>query len=67
MPGLLEWAVAEVGSDRILFGSDAPLYSTAMQRARIDSAEISDADKRMVLCGNAQRLLKIDTARTATC
>lgn len=57
MPGLVEWAVQEIGSDRILFGTDAPLYSTAMQRARIDFAEISDEDKRRILCDNATRLL----------
>jgi len=27
-PGLLEWAVAEVGAERILFGSDSPCYFT---------------------------------------
>jgi len=56
MPGLIEWAVSEIGADRILFGTDTPLYSTAMQRARIDSAEISDNDKRSILCGNAESL-----------
>ena len=57
MPGLVEWAVAEIGAERILFGTDTPLYSTAMQRARIDTAGISDDDKRKILCENAQRLL----------
>ena len=57
MPGLVEWAVKEIGADRILFGTDSPLYSTSMQRARIDSADISDEDKRNILCDNAKRLL----------
>lgn len=57
IPGLLEWAVREIGADRILFGTDAPLYSTAMQRARIDFADISVEDKRKILCDNAARLL----------
>lgn len=61
MPRLIEWAVKEIGADRILFGTDTPLYSTAMQRARIDFAEISDADKRMILRENAIRLLEIPT------
>ena len=56
MPGLIEWAVREVGAEHILFGTDTPLYSTAMQRARIDSAEISDSDKRRILCENAERM-----------
>jgi len=57
MPGLVEWAVKEIGSDRILFGTDSPLYSTAMQRARIDGADIANSDKRKILCENALRLL----------
>ena len=56
MPRLVEWAVKEIGSQRILFGTDAPLYSTAMQRARIDSADLSVEDKRNILCDNAMRL-----------
>ena len=27
LPGLVEWAVAEVGAEKILFGTDSPLYS----------------------------------------
>ena len=56
MPKLVEWAVKEIGSPRILFGTDAPLYSTAMQRARVDSADLSVEDKRSILCDNAMRL-----------
>ena len=56
MPGLVEWAVKEIGSRRILFGTDSPLYSTAMQRVRIDSADLSEEDKRNILCDNATRL-----------
>jgi len=53
---LLEWAVREVGADKILFGSDTPLYFTPMQRARIDNAELDDDAKRAILRGNAERL-----------
>lgn len=58
-PGLIEWAVCEVGADRVLFGSDTPTYSVAMQRARIDTADISNADKQLILRNNAVRLLKL--------
>lgn len=57
-PGLIEWAVREVGADRVLFGTDTPLYSTAMQRARIDQAELGDDDKRMILRNNAVAFLE---------
>ncbi len=56
MPNLIELAVRRNRFAPILFGTDSPLYSTAMQRARIDSADISEADKRNILCDNAIRL-----------
>jgi hypothetical protein len=59
MPALIEWAVTEIGAGRILYGTDSPLYSAAMQRARIDSAELSDADKQVILRDNAYRLLRL--------
>lgn len=59
LPGLIEWAVREIGAERILYGTDSPLYCAAMQRARIDHADISDRDKRLILCENAERLLCI--------
>lgn len=59
LPGLVEWAVSEIGSERILFGTDTPLYSTAMQRARIDSAHISDEQKADILFRNAEQLLQL--------
>jgi predicted TIM-barrel fold metal-dependent hydrolase len=56
LPGLIEWAVYEAGADRILYGSDTPLYFAPMQRARIDHADIGDGDKRRILCDNAAEL-----------
>ncbi|MBC8291101.1 MAG: amidohydrolase family protein [Planctomycetes bacterium] len=65
LPGLVEWAVGEIGSERILFGTDTPLYTTAMQRVRIDSADISDEQKADILFRNAERLLDLDGATSA--
>jgi predicted TIM-barrel fold metal-dependent hydrolase len=56
---LIEWAVREVGAERILFGTDTPLYFTAMQRARIDHADLGDEDKRLILRDNAVRVLNL--------
>lgn len=60
MPGLIEWAVREVGADRLLYGTDTPLYFAPMQRARIDHAKIRDEEKRLILSGNAMKLLDLD-------
>lgn len=57
MPGLVEWAVGEIGCDRILYGTDSPLYFAPMQRARIDHASIPNDAKRRILHENATELL----------
>lgn len=59
LPGLIEWAVGELGPERLLFGSDTPLYHVAMQRTRIEAADISDEAKRLILRENALKFFKI--------
>ncbi len=51
---VIEYAVARVGSERILFGTDT--YAAGFQRGRIEYAQISDADKENILVNNAVRL-----------
>jgi predicted TIM-barrel fold metal-dependent hydrolase len=55
--GVIEWAVEQIGYDRILFGSDTPLYWAGAQKGRIETAEIDDAAKRSFLYDNAAALL----------
>lgn len=62
LPGLIEWAVKELGPERLLFGSDSPLYHVAMQRTRIEAAEIPDEAKRMILRENAVRFFRLERA-----
>ena len=57
-PGQIEFAVQEVGPERILYGTDSPLYFAPMHRTRIELAEISDEAKRLILHDNAAALLK---------
>jgi hypothetical protein len=59
LSGLIEWAVREIGPDRILFGTDTPLYFAAMQRMRIEQAEITEGERRKILSENARLLLKL--------
>lgn len=54
--GLVEWAVQELGSDRLLFGSDTPLHFTWAQKARIEYAEIQEKEKKAILFENAAQL-----------
>lgn len=60
--GLIEWAVGAAGAEHILFGTDTPLYSASAHRARIDSAEIRDEEKRRILRDNALGLLRVPKA-----
>lgn len=55
-PGLIEWAVGEIGAELVLFGTDTPLYHAAMQRSRIDHADLPEQAKRQILRENALRL-----------
>jgi hypothetical protein len=65
LPRLIEWGVKQVGAEVICYGTDTPLYSASMQRARIDLADITDAQKRKILRENAVKLLGIDRRVTA--
>ncbi|MEO6906416.1 MAG: amidohydrolase family protein [Abditibacteriaceae bacterium] len=58
-PRLIEWAVEEIGAEKILYGTDTPLYCTTMQRIRIDEADIGDAEKQLILRDNARRIFTI--------
>lgn len=59
-PKLIEWAVKNIGATRVLFGTDTPLYHASMQRVRIDHADLTDDEKRLILRENAIRLFQLD-------
>jgi len=48
-----------VGGDKILFGSDYPLLTQGRVLEEIDSLDLSQETKSLILSGNAQRLLGI--------
>lgn len=56
--GMLEYAVQTVGDDRVLYGSDFSINDPATGLARIRHAYLSEAQKRKVLRGNLEALLK---------
>jgi uncharacterized protein len=55
------------GADHVVFGSDMPFgcfgnYSVLDEVIQsIEQMEISASDKEKIFCGNAQRLLKLQT------
>ncbi len=56
---ILEYAVKELGPDRIVFGSDAPGRGFAVQIGKITGADISEETKEMILWKNVKRLYKL--------
>ncbi|MGD0116160.1 MAG: amidohydrolase family protein [Dehalococcoidia bacterium] len=50
-------AVDIVGAERVLFGSDFPLLPQSRCRQEVDEAQLSDAEKALILGENARRLL----------
>ncbi len=56
--GTVEYAVDKLGSERILFGSDAPGRDFSAQLGKIYGAQIPERVKEMILKDNAQKLLE---------
>jgi len=57
MGELIEYAVGVIGADRIVYGSDVPGRDFSAQLGRVWGARLSDADRRKILYGNAERFL----------
>ena len=55
--GAIEWLVSEVGSDRLVFGSDAPTKPLQCALNAVWFARISDAERQAIFASNADRLL----------
>jgi predicted TIM-barrel fold metal-dependent hydrolase len=55
--GYVEMAVRELGARRVVFGSDVGGRSFASQIAKVEGANIPEADKKLILGGNLRRLL----------
>jgi predicted TIM-barrel fold metal-dependent hydrolase len=57
--GFVEYAVEQLGAERILFGSDMPIRDYGTQLAKVTGANISSAAKTQILGENARRLLQL--------
>ena len=55
--------VEKHGADRLLFGTDSPWHSTAMEKSLIETLELSDDEKNKIYCENAKKLLGISDDR----
>ena len=57
--GNVEWFVEQVGSKKMLFGTDMPFYDPSPTLARVAMARISDEAKADILGLNMKSLLKL--------
>jgi predicted TIM-barrel fold metal-dependent hydrolase len=61
--GVVEYAVSKIGAGRILFGSDMGARDFSSQLAKIYGARITPRERKLILGGNAARLLRLDGKR----
>ncbi|UPK38568.1 amidohydrolase family protein [Bradyrhizobium sp. 186] len=59
-PAALTSAIAEMGTDAVMFSVDYPYESTAIAADFIESSPMADDVRELVCSGNAERLLKLD-------
>ena len=60
----LEYCYAQLGADRLLFGSDHPFAVPSLPCQLVDRLPCTRAEREQILAGNAQRLLRLDPVRT---
>ena len=59
-PEVYQQVIKLVGADKVLFGSDYPLLTQRRLLNEIDTLDLADETKNLVLSGNALRLLGIE-------
>ncbi|MGH2603398.1 MAG: amidohydrolase family protein, partial [Dehalococcoidia bacterium] len=55
--GLVEYAVRELGPERVIYGSDWPIRDFSTQVARVKGASLTEDERALILRGNAERIL----------
>ena len=61
-PNWVELLKAEVGIERLIFGSNAPLAYVSAATAQIEFAAVSEAEKALIFGGNLRHLLGFPAA-----
>ena len=55
----LQLAVKRAGPEKILFGSDAPVYHPAVELKKIELLDISEKERALILGDNIKKILKL--------
>jgi aminocarboxymuconate-semialdehyde decarboxylase len=56
----LKYCYAQLGADRLLFGTDHPFGAPHLPNELVDSVTCTQTERERILAGNAQRLLRLD-------
>jgi uncharacterized protein len=56
-PGAIAEAVARIGAERVIWGSDGPGCRPELERRKLDRVELSARERRLVIGENQRRLL----------
>jgi len=59
-PDWVELLKTEVGAERIVFGSNAPLSYISAATAQIECTQVSEEDKALIFGGNLRRILGLE-------
>jgi len=57
--GAIERALATVGPQRVLFGTDATLFDPLVMKSRYDALSIDAPDRALIMGGNAEKLFRL--------
>ena len=57
--GIMEYAVEQLGPERVLYGSDVPIRDFGVAIARVTGSRLDRRAKRMILHDNARALLRL--------
>ena len=58
-PRAIELAAACFGADRLLFGTDCPIFATDRALVALAEARLYERSRELILAGNARRLLEL--------
>lgn len=64
-PRALEMAVTVFGADRVMFGTDYPIFTSDVSTRALADARLSDADRAMVASGTATAIFAREATRRA--
>jgi predicted TIM-barrel fold metal-dependent hydrolase len=59
-PRAIGLAVACFGSERVVLGTDCPIFDAARMLASVDEARLDTSTRGLLLSGNARRILRIE-------